>query len=187
MLIVLATSLRAVPGLLVCIMPRSRGSRLYHGHPIGTHIYVGFLRGSTNEPNRVRGRGEGCMSNGQIAGRMSTLRILSAAGKDLTPGALPLAILGALTVNVYPRWSPSYPSPIGLLCRAALFTTLRLAQAGILESGPVSWMRGLLAAHRDHAGRLSGPCTRRLVSTLTVKRKPYGLASVAHLGPDDSP
>lgn len=40
------------------------------------------------------------MTNGRIVGGMSILHILSAAGKGLTPGALPPAILVALTVNV---------------------------------------------------------------------------------------
>lgn len=118
---------------------------------------------------------------------MSTLQIPTAVGKGLTPGALPLAILVALTVNVYPRWSPNDPPPIGLLSRSALFTAFPLVRARILEPGPVSWTRGLLAAHLDDAGRLSGSCTRRPVSTLTAGRKPYGLASVTHLGPADSP
>ena len=62
------------------------------------------------------------MNDGRIAGRMSTLHVPSAAGKGLAPGALPLAILVALTVSVYPRWSPDYLPPIGLLRRAARFT-----------------------------------------------------------------
>lgn len=125
--------------------------------------------------------------HGRIAGRMSTLHISSAGGKGLTQAALPLPILVALTVNVYPRWSPNYPPPIGLLCRPALFTAFPLVRADILQSGPVSWTRGLLAAHLDGAGRLTGSCARRPVRTLTAGLKPYGLASVTHLGPADSP
>jgi hypothetical protein len=54
---------------------------------------------------------------------MSILHVPSATGKGLAPGALPLAILAALTVSVYPRWSPDYlPPPIGLLRRTALVT-----------------------------------------------------------------
>jgi hypothetical protein len=45
----------------------------------------------------------------------------------------------------------------------------------------------VLAAHLDDAGRLSGSCTRRPASTPTAGRKPYGLASVAHLESADSP
>jgi hypothetical protein len=62
------------------------------------------------------------MNHGRIAGKVSILHVPSAAGKGLAPGALPLAILVALTVSVYPRWSPDYLSPIGLRRRAALFT-----------------------------------------------------------------
>jgi hypothetical protein len=62
------------------------------------------------------------MNNGWIAGRVSILHVPSAAGEGLAPGALPLAILGALTVSVRLRWSPDYLPPIGLLRRAALFT-----------------------------------------------------------------
>ena len=50
------------------------------------------------------------------------MHVPSAAEKGLAPGALPLAILGALTVSVRLRWSPDYLPPIGLLRRAALFT-----------------------------------------------------------------
>jgi hypothetical protein len=57
-----------------------------------------------------------------------------------------------------------------------------LAWAGILEPGPASWTHGVLAAHLDDAGRLSDSCTHRPASTPTAGRKPYGLASVAHLG-----
>ena len=64
------------------------------------------------------------------------LHVPSAAGKGLAPGALPLAILVALTVSVYPRWSPDYLPPIGLLCRAALFTAFPLVRTDILQSGP---------------------------------------------------
>lgn len=113
---------------------------------------------------------------------MSILHVPSAAGKGLAPGALSLAILVALTVNVYPRWSPNYLPPIGLLRRAALFTAFPLAWAGILGPGPASWMHGVLAAHLDNAGRLSGSCMRRPACTSTAGRKPYGLASVAHPG-----
>ena len=76
------------------------------------------------------------MNNGRIAGRMSTLHISSAGGKGLTQAALPLAILVALTVNVYPRWSPNYPPPIGLLCRPALFTAFPLVRTDILRVRP---------------------------------------------------
>jgi hypothetical protein len=62
------------------------------------------------------------MNNGRIAGNMCTLHVPFAAGKGLAPGAPALAILVALTVSVYPRWSPDYLLPIGLLRRAALFT-----------------------------------------------------------------
>jgi hypothetical protein len=43
---------------------------------------------------------------------MSILRILTAVGKGLTPGAPLLATLVTLTVNVCPRWSPNYQPPI---------------------------------------------------------------------------
>src|SRR5439155_3745413 len=109
-----------------------------------------------------QGRKEGCMNNGRRASRMSILRILSAAGKGLTPGALPLAILVTLTVNVCLRWSPNYQPPVGLLRRAALFTAFPLAWPAILEPGPVSWTRAPLAAHLGNAGRLGGSYTRRL-------------------------
>jgi hypothetical protein len=53
---------------------------------------------------------------------MSILHVPSVAGKGLAPGALPLAILAAPTVSVYPRWSPDYLPPVSLLRRAVLFT-----------------------------------------------------------------
>ena len=57
------------------------------------------------------------MINGRVAGKMSILDVPSAAGKGPVPGVLPLAILVALTVNVYSRWSPNYLPPVGLLRR----------------------------------------------------------------------
>jgi hypothetical protein len=50
------------------------------------------------------------------------LHVRFAAGKGLAPSALPLAILVALTVSVFPRWSPDYLPPVGLLRRTALST-----------------------------------------------------------------
>jgi len=83
-------------------------------------MYAVCCGGQHTTPSQ--GHGEGYMKDGRIAGRMSILHVPSAAEKGLAPGALPLAILGALTVSVRLRWSPDYLPPIGLLRRAALFT-----------------------------------------------------------------
>jgi hypothetical protein len=99
------------------------------------------------------------MDNGRIAGKISILHIPSAVGNGLTPDAPPLASLVALTVNIYPRWSPNYPPPVSLPRPAALLTADPRARGG----------------------------TRRLVSSPTAGRKPYGLASAARPGPTDSP
>jgi len=55
------------------------------------------------------------MKGGRIAGRMSILRIPSAAGRASRRGALPIAFLWHRTVNVYPACTPTaWQKPCGL-------------------------------------------------------------------------
>ena len=67
----------------------SRGSRRYHGHPVGTHMYMGFSCADQHTTEPSQGRDEGCMNNGRIAGKMSIRisRPLSARASRWVPAA----------------------------------------------------------------------------------------------------
>lgn len=121
------------------------------------------MRVSLRRPTRQTesGRDEGCTNNGRRASKMSVLRILSAIGKGLTPGAPAAGDSGDTDRERLPPMVAELPAAHRPAPPRGAVHGFPLAWAAILEPGPVSCTGAPLAAHLGNAGRLGGSYTRR--------------------------